>query len=263
MLSAAVAAACVAGAAPFAGCGDESSSARERGSAPKRAVAIAEPLVLGPIDDADAPVVLYVHGGAWAYTGPLTVDHPTVRRWARAGVAVWSADYHPGARSLGDVERAYARLRARLGARRRICLHGESAGAELALMVAARYPSVDCVVSGSGVVDLAAVPGGTKLRRVVDEALLANGGLRRWDPLTNADRIRQPVLLIHHAADPLVAAAQSRRLARALRDAAYLELPRGPRDGPPTYHGPPTTTAADRRQWRAAVRLVRHDRLPG
>jgi dipeptidyl aminopeptidase/acylaminoacyl peptidase len=221
----------------------------------------ADPLIRGPIDDPRKPLVLYVHGGGWFFTGPNWVRHPSVERWARAHVAVWSTDYRPGARSLADVERAYRTVRRRVGSNRRVCIHGESAGAELALMVAARHRSVDCVVAGSGVVDLASVPATSSLRPMIDRELLPNGGLRRWDPLTNAARISQPVLLIQHRADPIVAAAQSRRLARALSRAALIELPRAA-SGPASYHGPRTTAEADSRAWRAALRLVIHGRLP-
>jgi acetyl esterase/lipase len=206
--------------------------------------------------------VLYVHGGGWVYSGPAMTRNRTVRRWRGEGVAVWSTDYRPGAASLGDVERAYATVRRRVGLRRRVCLHGESAGAQLALMVAAREPSVDCVISDSGVVDLAAVPRTSELRPIIDGALLAHGGLRRWDPLTNARRIRQPVLLVAHRDDPVVSPDQSRRLAAALAHAAFIELPPGPRTGPASYHGRHTTPAADHRAWRVGVRLVRAGVLP-
>jgi dipeptidyl aminopeptidase/acylaminoacyl peptidase len=224
----------------------------------RHAVAVkppADPLIRGPIDDPGRPVVLYVHGGGWFFTGASWVRHPSVARWARARVAVWSTDYRPRARSLADVERAYRAVRRRVGPKRRVCIHGESSGAQLALMVAARHPSVDCVIAGSGVVDLAAVPATSSLRTMIDRELLPHGGMRRWDPLTNAARIRQPVLLIHHRDDPVVAAAQSRHLASTLSHATLIELPRAA-SGPRSYHGPRTTANAKARAWRAARRLV-------
>jgi acetyl esterase/lipase len=144
----------------------------------------ADPLIRGPIDDPRRPLVLYVHGGGWFFTGPKWVRHPSVERWARAHVAVWSTDYRPGARSLTDVEQAYRTVRRRVGPNRRVCIHGESAGAELALIVAARHRSVDCVVAGSGVVDLAAVPVTSSLRPIIDRELSAE---RRVASVGSAD----------------------------------------------------------------------------
>ena len=220
----------------------------------------AAPYIRGPIGDAKRPVVLYVHGGGWVYTGDAWVRNPVVARWARAGIAVWSTDYRPGHLSLPDVRRAYRALRERVGRRRRICVHGDSAGAQLALMLASRARSIRCVVAGSGVVDFKRVPDDNPLSQIIREDLLPYGGYRRWDPFTNAARIEQPVLLVAHPDDPAVPAAQSRRLARALPRAAYLELPRG--NGPPSYHGPRTTARGDRAAWAAMRRLVLRGRLP-
>ena len=248
----------VAATAAVVACGAEAQGVRA-----VRPAAAAAPYVGGALDDPGTPVVLFVHGGGWLYGGAAMTHNRTVRRWRREGVAIWSTNYRPGAASLGDVARAYATVRRRVGPRRRVCLHGESSGGQLALMVAARASSVDCVISDSGVVDLAAVPRTSGLRPIIDGWLLADGGMRRWDPLTNARRIRQPVLLVHHREDPVVSPDQSRRLAAALARAAFVELPPGPRTGPVSYHGRHTTAAADRRAWRAAVRLVREGRLPG
>ena len=182
-------------------------------------------------------------------------------RWARAGVAVWSTDYRPGYLSLPDVEDAYRDVRRTVGPGRRVCVHGDSAGAQLALILASRAPDIDCVVSNSGVVDLRSLPDDLDLTDVVKTILVPHGGYRRWDPLTNAARIAQPVLLVAHRDDPLIPPAQSRRMARALSRAAYVELPAG--RGPRSYHGPRTTVRADRAAWAAMRRLVIDGRLPG
>ena len=224
-------------------------------------VAHAPSVIRGPIGDPGRPVVLYIHGGGWVYTGATLTNDPVVERWARADVAVWSTDYRPGFLSLPDVEAAYRDVRRAVGPGRRVCAHGASAGAQLALILASRAPGLACVVSDSGVVDLRRVPGDTELAEVVRTILVPHGGYRRWDPLTNAARIPQPVLLVAHRDDPLVPPAQSRRMARALQRAAYVELPAG--RGPRSYHGPRTTVRADRAAWAAMRRLVVDGRLPG
>jgi acetyl esterase/lipase len=275
----------VLAAALVAACGGDSSQAPARDKAPVRkgrpgvtvsplgtplgaqdghrtpGADMAPPLIRGPIDDPSVPVVLYIHGGAWFLTGAAYTRHPAVDRWARAGVAVWSTDYRRDYDSLPDVEYAYRRLRERVGAGRRVCAHGDSAGGQLALMLAARFRSVRCVISNSGAIDLRAMPRGSMLEFQVRHWLLPFGGLRRWDPLTNAKRIRQPVLLIAHTGDPVVPVRQSRRVGRVLPRSLYIELPPGPEGGPASYHGPATTVRADRRAWAAMRRLVLHGRL--
>jgi acetyl esterase/lipase len=223
---------------------------------------MAAPVIRGPLADPGVPVVFFVHGGGWLETGPELTAGSTVERWAQAGAAVWSTDYRRSYDSLPDVEWAYGQLRERVGPDRRVCTHGQSAGAQLALMVAAANPDVACVISDSGAVDLARMPEGSFIEIEVEDWLLAHGGLERWDPVTNARRIRQPVLLVAHPEDPVVPVAHSRRLHRRLPRSAYLELPPGPADGPASYHGAPTTERAAARAWRAMRRLVFDGRLP-
>lgn len=222
---------------------------------------MAPPLIRGPLNDRTRPVLLYVHGGSWFLTGAPYTKHPVVHKWARADVAVWSTDYRRDYDSLPDVEQAYRQLRQRVGSDRRVCVQGDSAGGQLALMLAANFGSISCVISNSGAIDFRHMPANSLLEVEVTQWLLPFGGLKRWDPLTNAARIKQPVLVIAHRQDPIVPVEQSRRIARALAHDAYIELPPGPKAGPASYHGPTTTVRADRTAWRAMKRLVIEGRL--
>ena len=100
--------------------------------------------------DARAGVVL-LHGGAWKEVGPAATAalQPAADRFARLGLRVANVDYRPGAASLTDARRALRRLH-----RRRVCVYGESAGGQLALMLAARHRSVRCVITVGAVGDL-------------------------------------------------------------------------------------------------------------
>lgn len=219
---------------------------------------LATPIITGPIRDRKAPVVLYLHGGGWVITGrqALADNRKTIRRWSSKGVAVWGADYRRDRLSLPDAEAAYRDLRRRVGSRRRICVLGESSGGTLALLLAAKYSRIACVVTYAAVGDLRLLRSGP-LAAEVREWLLPYGGYARWDPMTNSRRVRQPVALIHHVADTTVPPAHSRRLHRRLARSTLFELRSAPRGGVRTTHGQRASRAAELRAFRTALGVVR------
>ena len=89
--------------------------------------------------------MILVHGGAWR--GPDSREQARLlrepgdlllrRRWR-----VVSVDYRQGAQGLRDVVAAIERLGPRRGGAP-LCLYGESAGGQLALVAAAERPSLD------------------------------------------------------------------------------------------------------------------------
>jgi acetyl esterase/lipase len=212
----------------------------------------------GPRDARAGVIVL--HGGAWSATGPEVTAalRPAARRFARLGLRVANVDYRPGAASLADARRALRRLH-----RRRVCVYGESAGGQLALMLAARHRSVRCVITVGAVADL---PG---LRRDHAVDLLvrlakrawahAPGGLRAHSPLTYARRLRMPVLIAGLRRDPIVPVAQQRRLAARLPRARLLLQESGDRE---FVHGKASPLAL-RRLHRAENALLRRALLVG
>ena len=223
---------------------------------------LAAPIIEGPIRDRRAPVLLYLHGGGWVVTGRQALDdnRATIRRWSSKGVAVWGADYRRDGLSLPDAEAAYRSVRRRVGSRRRICVLGESSGGALALLLAAKYSKIACVVTYAAVGDFRLLTSGP-LATEVKDWLLPVGGYRRWDPMTNARRVRQRVLLVHHVDDATVPALHSRRLHRRLPRSTLIELQSSGARGARTTHGQRTSRGAERRAFRAALRLVR-DRGP-
>jgi acetyl esterase len=96
---------------------------------------------------ADAPALLYLHGGGWVAGSVETVDRLCRRIADRSGCAVLSVDYrlapeHPFPAPIEDAETALAWLRregAGLGVdARRVAIGGDSAGGHLATVVARR-----------------------------------------------------------------------------------------------------------------------------
>ena len=107
-------------------------------SLPSQAVAVgvAETEQHGPARKAGLAVVT-VHGGSWLLTGPgamRSID-PAIRRWLRRGYPVYNVDYAPGKDGLRSLSAAVDRIAAERG-NVDLCLHGESAGGHLALMLA-------------------------------------------------------------------------------------------------------------------------------
>jgi hypothetical protein len=96
-----------------------------------------------------------IHGGSWVNTGPALVEarRPDAARWAAAGWRVYNIDYRAGAASITDVIAFYDHVRGLYPADR-ICAYGESAGGHLALMMAARRPGLECVLTDAAPTDL-------------------------------------------------------------------------------------------------------------
>jgi acetyl esterase/lipase len=157
--------------------------------------------------------VLLVHGGGWKLVGSgmAGLMNPTADRLNRAGYATLNVDYRAGSRSLHDVLGFYDELRARVGPRAEICIYGDSAGGNLALLVAQRRPDVACVIAEAAPTDLAALPHGPgDLGRTARR--LFKGALRAWSPA--ARPLKQPALLAYGRRDSVVPYDQGRRMLR-------------------------------------------------
>jgi len=118
----------------------------------------------------------------------------------------------------------------------RICIVGGSYGGYAALMGAAKTPELfRCAVSFAGVTDLFALLQASRRYSNSDVAEIQIGDRRRdlraRSPITMAEDIDIPVLLIHGEKDIRVRVAQSRRMAKALeragKDFLYIEQAEG------------------------------------
>ena len=205
-----------------------------------------------PQTDGSAPVIVYVHGGGWrrgSRREPLPVlgadfyDSLTTQ-----GFAVAAIDYRLSGEArfpapLEDVRTAVSWVRDNAAAygldAGRVFLWGDSSGGHLALLAALTGTKVAGVVAWFPVTDLAGLPSDVaEAGGVPDagpdsrEAQLLGAAPRavpslagQASPVTHAGPDAPPVLLMHGAADDMVPAAQSIRLAEALSAAgAAVEL---------------------------------------
>jgi len=96
----------------------------------------------GPAGAYDRGLIVHVHGGGFVFNDVEVHDGPARRLANRTGRAVLSVDYrlapeHPFPAAVDDVDRALAWAAERTD---RLVVHGDSAGANLALVGALRDP---------------------------------------------------------------------------------------------------------------------------
>ena len=198
------------------------------------------------------PVVVYVHGGGWQRGSrrdpPPLLDADFYDQIAAQGLAVAAVDYRLSGEArfpapLADVRAAVGWVRDHAASygldAERVFLWGDSAGGHLALLAALTGSAVQAAVAWFPVTDLAGLPAdvadaggvpdpgpdsrearllGAPASSVPDLAWQAS-------PVAHARADAPPILLLHGTADDLVPAAQSVRLAEALRRAgARVEL---------------------------------------
>lgn len=208
--------------------------------------------------------MLVIHGGAWTANGQDAVDDltATAQRFADHGWQAVNVDYRPGAASLTDTLSAYDALRARAGRRATVCLFGSSAGGHLALLVANRRPSVNCVITEGAPTDLPSTTG--EVLRLAN--LYFGAQTARLSPARLP--VTQPTLIEHATGDQIVHYDQALAFTATHRSAHLLTLHDGNADG--YVHcpvDPASLTARDRaetaflgRVTRTAIRRARHTR---
>ncbi len=103
--------------------------------------------------------IIVIHGGGWAGGQSLMVpDEGVANGFNAQGYGTYMIDYRSGSDSYADTVAAYDRLAEQLKSEYAgrtvppICAWGESAGGQLALMLAAARP-VTCVISQAGPTD--------------------------------------------------------------------------------------------------------------
>jgi acetyl esterase len=151
-----------------------------------------------------APVVVYLHGGGWCYGSVETVDRFCRRVAQRSGCAVLSVEYrlapeHVFPAPVEDVETVLSYVRkegAALGVDpARIAIAGDSAGGQLATVVARRqrdaatpldfqaliYPVIDPTLSSESYAELGGYGLDRESMRLAWEAYVPEPSLR-WSP---------------------------------------------------------------------------------
>ena len=202
--------------------------------------------------------VLVIHGGSWFFRGPRSqaAESANVRWFTRLGWGVYRVDYRPGWLSVVDVVAAYDHLR-REHPRARMCAYGESAGGQLAMLLAASRPSLRCVVSAGGITSLRAIPRSDRLRSVARR--IFHRRLWQFSPARLASYIHGALLCAGSSYDRVVPQAAQLAVIRRVRPGTtVMLLPGAPTPGGPSFSHPPnfvhaSVTPAARRHFRKTV----------
>lgn len=172
--------------------------------------------------------IIIVHAGGWAghdgYAQNELMKYPGDLFLAR-GWRVVSIDYNEGAAGLQDVLNVAGAELARSTSDGPLCLYGESSGAHLALMAAARLRAIDCVIGFGGPTDLkqyideGASATDDRIKLVSGQILRLFGStaeaLAPWNLVALAPAIRADVLLMRETDDELVTPLHTQRFAAA------------------------------------------------
>ncbi len=210
--------------------------------------------------------MIMVHAGGWAghdaRAQELLMRSPGALLRERGWRAV-SIDYEAGKAGLDDVLGTIASEVARKTSNGPLCIYGESSGAHLALVAAARRRSeVDCVIGLGSPTDLrlyeATAADGSRDQRIVDAQMRKYFGtseaeLAPWDPVSLAPSISADVLLMREGDDAAVPASQTARFAAARPGTKTLTLDAGDPADASTHFVHGTISAQGRRAYNAAV----------
>jgi acetyl esterase/lipase len=221
-----------------------------------------------PLVSTPSPVrgtMLMVHGGGWAGSAPtsqkalMTMPGDTL---TQRGWRVVSVDYHAGAAGLQDViDAAGAELGKPTGGL--LCIYGESAGAQLALVAASRVPGVDCVVGFAPPADFEEYQAEVGRSHDGDRQIIANQMASVWgstpearapnDPVRIAGSIAADVLLLHEADDALIPIEQIDNFVAARPTTQRVELESAPGSDLSGFYLHGTLSENGRNQLRSAI----------
>lgn len=207
-----------------------------------------------------APVLVYIHGGAWMFGDKREQGLPMLHELARRGWVTVTINYGLSPRAtwpehIVDCKRAIAWVRDHIGELggdpRFLAVSGGSAGGHLAALVALTAgerrwqpgfedadTSVDACVPFYGVYDLTDGPDGPEkgLRRIMERYVFkqrfdaARDEYRLASPTHRVHGEAPPFFVIHGTNDSLVPVREARRFVRELRGCGaapvlYAELP--------------------------------------
>ena len=104
-------------------------------------------------------IMITIHGGGWFSVGPgdVQAEQPYADFWRSHGWETFNITYRGCAQSLTDVLWFYDTIRSLVGPTMPIALAGQSAGGQLALMIAALRPDVKFVVAEGAPTDLTTI----------------------------------------------------------------------------------------------------------
>jgi acetyl esterase/lipase len=227
---------------------------------------VAPPISADPSGVAPRGTMIMIHAGGWAghdaHAQQLLMDRPGDLLLGR-GWRVVSLDYEEGTAGLQDVLDAAGAELARGTGGGPVCLYGESAGAQLALVAAARLRAIDCVIGLGTPTDLAlyqseaAASPDARLKLVASQMTRFFGAapseFAPWDPVDLAPSIHADVMLMHEADDPVVSALHDARFQAARPTTQLVDLAAGNPADPATEFMHGTVSDAGRGQYMAAI----------
>jgi acetyl esterase/lipase len=196
-------------------------------------------------DDAAAPVLVEIHGGAWSSgtkegeANPL-MAHLVARGWVCVAVNYRLGPDNRWPAMIDDVRAALRWVHAHVsehgGDPAFVAVSGGSAGAHLAALAALTGSGdtrVDAAVTLYGIYDLTTDDGSGTLDVLLADTMMPRDDAAAWTAASPAHRVHPdapPFLVLHGTGDAVVVPEQSRTFVRALRAAsrapvAYAELP--------------------------------------
>jgi acetyl esterase/lipase len=227
---------------------------------------VAAPITIDPPVGPAKGTVIMVHAGGWAghdaNAEQLLASNPG-NLFLERGWRVVSIDYEDGTAGLDDVLSAAGAELARHSSDGPLCLYGESSGAHLALVAAARLRAIDCVIGLGTPTDLSlyqeesAISSDARVRLVASQMTRFFGTTLAetapWNLVGLAPTIHADVLLMHEADDSVVSALHAARFAAARPTTQTIELEAGDPNNPADdfMHG--TVSPAGRAQYAAAI----------
>jgi acetyl esterase/lipase len=194
--------------------------------------------------------MLVIHGGGWHLVGKATVAYERrhADEWRNRGWETVNVDYRACGQSFADVQWFKQRVRL-LHPDALICAEGVSAGAHLALMLAATESDLACAISLGGPTDFATIAqqtaydhrygvfdnaGPTKVFNLATAAFGPN--LSSVNPRKFVGDIKARLLLASGERDGMIPPAQNTSFAQAMFNThsnAYVDvdlLPYGPQN---------------------------------
>jgi acetyl esterase/lipase len=239
--------------------------------APSATATTAEPtvgasMIAEPVGQAAVGTMILIHGGGWL--GPNDVAQHNVmddpgRLLLDRGWRVVSIDYAEGTRGLQNILDSVGSGSVPGAGLGPLCLYGESAGAQLALVAASRLPAVDCVIGVGTPTDLALLQSDTSSSADPDVRAVASrlgvvfgttaAQLSEWSPLGIAASIPADVMLIHESNDPLVSLTHAMSFQATVPTTQVVELEPGDPGDPSTAFRHGTVSPLGRTRYAAAV----------
>jgi acetyl esterase/lipase len=222
--------------------------------------------------------MIVIHGGGWYLVGDETVRalDSAANSWRAVGWETVNIDYRACSLSVGDAVKFFDLVRNKVGPRVPICITGQSAGAHLALMIAAARQDVACVIGEGTPTDFstiiaqgnaeaangsaaASLKAGSRWAYGIARAAFGLGGLDAVSPINFASSIKARLLLGTSAGDGFVPYQQAEELASAIHDAdpsRYVDVDRLESGSVSWVHAPvsPAANADFNRRVAALVR---------